>query len=198
MPIELADDNYRFQDAVREWCVEAFGVEVADNIATRCWRFFEEASELCQALGMTKADAEKLINYTWSRPVGEPHQEMGGAMVTLGALAGPAGLDMNACGNTELARCWENIDKIRAKQASKAKLGLGEGPLPGSAYLGKWVTLQMAVQVSGDWWLPQGLALEIVKDAYEGVPAWHLTSPQTATSVFAIPKDLCSAPRDVA
>ena len=45
-----------------------------------------------------------LVDYVWSRPIGEPEQEVGGVMVTLAAYCLAADLDMHAAGETELAR----------------------------------------------------------------------------------------------
>ncbi|MCA8120485.1 hypothetical protein LGN07_17320 [Burkholderia cepacia] len=82
---------------------------------------------------MTREEAHELVDYTWSRPVGEPTQEVGGVMVTLAALCLANGLDMHAAGETELARINvpETVAKIRAKQAAKPKHSpLPEAPRP--------------------------------------------------------------------
>ena len=42
-------------------------------------------------------------------------------MITLAALCLANGLDMHAAGETELARIWTMVEKIRAKQAAKPK-----------------------------------------------------------------------------
>lgn len=190
MSIKPAHESY--QEAVREWVVACFGEEVADDVATRCWRFFEEAGELCQSLGMRKEDALKLVEYTWARPPGEPHQEMGGVMVTLAAMATPARLDMKLCGEVELARCWLNIEKIRDKQRSKAKLGLGaKGPLPGGEHVGRFVTLGVAYRIEEmNLWLPQQSSYMILADAGND---WILNSMQHSID-FLAPKSICSEP----
>ena len=48
-------------------------------------------------------------------------------MLTLAAHCAAHGVDMQAAGETELARVWTKIDVIRRKQASKPKHA---GPLP--------------------------------------------------------------------
>jgi hypothetical protein len=117
-----------FQDRVRPWLDECFGEEVARNTVERNHRFLEEALELVQSLGCTWEDARKLVDYVFSRDVGEPNQELGGVMVTLAALSLANSLSMNAAAETELARVWQKIDVIRAKQARKVK----DSALPGS------------------------------------------------------------------
>ena len=117
-----------FQQRVQPWMLACFGAKISADKLERNHRFFEEAGELVQACGMTREEAHALVDYTWSRPVGEPTQEVGGVMVTLAALCLANGLDMHASGETELARINvpETVAKIRAKQAAKPK----HSPLP--------------------------------------------------------------------
>jgi hypothetical protein len=75
---------------------------------------------------MTRSEAHQLVDYTFDRPVGELHQEVGGVMVTLAALCLASNANMHESGETELARIWTKIEKIRAKQAAKPK----HSPLP--------------------------------------------------------------------
>ena len=122
------DERGAFQSRVHPWMLACFGSAVAADTVERNHRFFEEAAELVQACGMTASEAHQLVDYTWSRPIGEKTQEVGGVMVTLAALCLANGLDMHAAGETELARISapEIMAKIRAKQAAKPK----HSPLP--------------------------------------------------------------------
>ncbi|WP_063897253.1 hypothetical protein [Burkholderia ubonensis] len=115
-----------FQSRVQPWLLECFGAEIASDRAERNHRFLEEALELVQACGCTASDAHQLVDYTFSRPLGEPTQEIGGVMVTLAALSLANGLDMYAAAEAELARVWTKIEQIRAKQAAKPR----HSPLP--------------------------------------------------------------------
>jgi hypothetical protein len=116
-----------FQRRVVDWMMETFSMEVCRDNAERNHRFLEEALELVQAMGCTAAEAHMLVDYTFGRPVGDPEQEVGGTMVTLAALCAAADVSMAELGERELARCWQNIDRIRAKQAGKPR----SSPLPG-------------------------------------------------------------------
>ncbi|WP_321878433.1 Lar family restriction alleviation protein [Paraburkholderia bannensis] len=120
-----------FQARVQPWMMECFGAEISADRAERNHRFFEEATELVQACGMTASEAHQLVDYTFGRPVGEPHQEVGGVMVTLAALCLANSMDMHTDGETELARITrpDMVIRIRAKQASKPK----HSPLPAVA-----------------------------------------------------------------
>lgn len=110
-----------FQDRVVPWLMECFGAEIAGDRVERCDRFIEEALELAQSLDWTADRAHALVDYVFGRPQGEPHQEVGGVMVTLAALCQAVGLDMQRGGDDELARIMQPdiVAKIRAKQAAK-------------------------------------------------------------------------------
>jgi len=49
-------------------------------------------------------------------------------MTTLAALVSAYDLSMYMCGENELTRCWQRIDKIRLKHASKPKFDGTDGP----------------------------------------------------------------------
>jgi hypothetical protein len=118
-----------FQSRVQPWMMACFGAEISADRMERNHRFFEEATELVQACGMTASEAHQLVDYTYGRPVGERFQEVGGVMVTLAALCLANELNMHAAGEAELARIWTMVEKIRAKQAAKPK----HSPLPEAA-----------------------------------------------------------------
>jgi hypothetical protein len=123
-----------FQSRASEWCVAAFGdqmtVETSHSVkAERNHRFLEEALELVQSAGCTKAEALQLVDYVFARPVGELEQEVGGVMVCIALLCNKQGVSMDAAAEKELARIWTKVDAIRAKRAAKPEFG----PLPGYA-----------------------------------------------------------------
>ena len=117
-----------YQARVEEWMLACFGKVIPYDKTERNHRFLEEALELVQALNCTRSEAHQLVDYVFDRDTGEPTQEVGGVVVTLAALCVANGFDMSACGETELARIWTKIEKIRAKQAAKPK----HSPLPES------------------------------------------------------------------
>lgn len=108
-----------FQARVHEWVVSCFPPPAHYDRRERTHRFLEEALELAQASGCSRADAQALVDYVFSRGEGEVAQETGGVLVTLAALSNAQGVDMDDAGEVELARNWSRIDQIRAKQASK-------------------------------------------------------------------------------
>jgi hypothetical protein len=116
-----------YQTHVGKWMMACFGQAITQDGQERCHRFLEEALELVQSCGGTQEDAHRLVNYVFGRPIGEPAQEAGGVMVTLAALANVFGIDVDDAAATELARCWQKIDRIREKQKGKPI----RSPLPG-------------------------------------------------------------------
>jgi NTP pyrophosphatase (non-canonical NTP hydrolase) len=110
------------QDAVWQWCQETFeGIAAWHTDKERAYRFFEEAGELFQAVGMTQEDAYKVVDYVYGRPKGVISQEIGGVMITLLALAA----QQNQCVDTSMRDEYERIirpeikAKIRQKQLAK-------------------------------------------------------------------------------
>lgn len=117
-----------FQNQVDYWMLHTFGLEIAKDEQERGWRFMEEALELVQATGVTKADVLKLVEYTFDRKVGTIEEEVGGVRVTLSALCNAFHADEDKCADAELyGKCWPNAAAIRAKQATKP---LNNSPLP--------------------------------------------------------------------
>ena len=110
-----------FQNSVRDWILECFGSEISDYKPERNQRFLEESLELVQSCDMSPEDAHRLVDYVYSRPVGDKVQEVGGTLVTLAALCGAHRIHMELAAEDELLRIQKKdvMEKIRAKQATK-------------------------------------------------------------------------------
>lgn len=123
-------DQDSFQARVAPWVKACFGSELAASMTERNHRFLEEALELVQSLGCSKDEALNLVEYVYSRSVGDPPQEVGGVRVTLAALCAAAGLHEDECAETELTRVNrpEMITKIREKQKRKPSMSTQEAP----------------------------------------------------------------------
>lgn len=118
-----------YQERVGEWMGQCFSPEIIGEARERNHRFLEEALEFVQSTGCTVSEAHQLVDYVFGRPIGDPDQEVGGVMVTLGAACNVFGLSMDDAAERELARINDPaiMAKIRAKQAAKPK----HTPLPG-------------------------------------------------------------------
>lgn len=125
---DLEDKGKTYQDRVAAAHHALFHDDPTD-VPERRARFFEEANETCQAFGMTREEAHQLVDYTYSRPAGEPKKEIGGAYVTLTSLCVEAGINAMECAEADLAKLMrpETIERIRAKRSTRH----GRGPLPG-------------------------------------------------------------------
>lgn len=129
-----------FQGRVQPWMQACFGPEISADRLERGDRLLEEVFELLQSGGYPRERVASLTGYVWSRPTGEPAQEVGGVMVTLAAYCLAHELDMHSAGETELARIWTKVEAIRAKQAAKPK---------GSALPQEWSTPAPVVPAEG-------------------------------------------------
>lgn len=114
------DENY--QSRVMDWIRECFGPIESSMRVERNHRFLEEALELVQSLGCSEEEAGQLLNHVYSRPIGEPIQELGGVMVTLAALSGVNQMSMVEGGEEELKRVWKKIDQIKDNQKEKKSI----------------------------------------------------------------------------
>ncbi|WP_296585652.1 hypothetical protein [Xanthobacter sp.] len=116
---ERALDASSFQRRVGHWMQACFGPAISADKLERGDRLLEEVLELLQSGGYPPERVAALTGYVWSRPAGEPAQEVGGVEVTLAAYCLAHGLDKHQAGETELARIWTKVEAIRAKQAAK-------------------------------------------------------------------------------
>lgn len=172
-----------FQARVAPWMQECFGPEISADRLERNDRFMEEALELVQASGFPKERAYALIEYVYGRDQGEINQEVGGVMVTLAAHCLAHGVDMHEAGETELARIWTKVDKIRAKQAAKptgSALPIAS-PIPSDAGDREAIVEECARIAEQDDRSP--LARE---HGYE--PEWYRVAKRTAQRIRALAK----------
>lgn len=111
----------RFQERTAAWMLACFTPEIAADVIERGDRLAEEVFEALQSVDYPQERLAALSNYVYGRPKGEPHQEVGGIMVTLAAWCTAHGVDLHEAGEEELARILqpEIIEKIRAKQKAK-------------------------------------------------------------------------------
>ncbi len=118
----MSEGDYQVQ--VADWVLEALGEETAKNIPERSLRFAEEAIELTQACGVDAETVHRLVDYVFSRPVGDPAQEVAGALVTLYSAAAALGIDADEELEKELKRIWqpEVIERCRRRQYEKREV----------------------------------------------------------------------------
>ncbi len=113
-----------FQSRMDPWLLDCFGPALARDPHERNLRFAEEALELLQSLSLSRESAHAMVDLVWSRPAGDPAQEVGGAVMTLAALCQAHGLPMQTLAEAELTRVSDpaTTARIRAKQAQKPRI----------------------------------------------------------------------------
>ena len=109
------------QNRIAAWAVKVLGEEAATNIPERSLRTAEEAIELAQACGVDAASVHRLVDYVFSRPVGNPAQEIAGTMVTLYAMAAAVGVHADTEFEIEVERIHqpEVIERCQRRQIEK-------------------------------------------------------------------------------
>lgn len=107
--------------------VPHFSAERDPDQRERGFRFCEEALELVQSLGVTKAGVLPLVEYVVDRDAGTPEKEAGDALSTLAALCNARCVPMNISLLERMQSNWQNAGAIRAKHESKTT----RRPLPG-------------------------------------------------------------------
>ncbi|HRF08514.1 MAG TPA: hypothetical protein PL193_07710 [Xanthobacteraceae bacterium] len=115
------------QKVAMAWACRAFTPQVARNAIERAQRFFEEAGELAQACGLSRAQCDAILDRVFARPKGSAEKEFGDVGLTLLTLAEAEGYSADECEARQLAAAQAKPDAHwRARQNAKAKSGLGQ------------------------------------------------------------------------
>lgn len=117
------------QNVVHRWCVSAFGDDHARSVEQRGIRLAEEAIETAQASGCQAEMLHRLVDYVYSRPVGDLQQEIGGVGVTLLALGAAAAIDVDHAERKEITRVLSKpLKHFAARNAAKNAAGFSVEP----------------------------------------------------------------------
>jgi hypothetical protein len=109
-----------FQKQVNYWTDKCFGEAARQDLDTRNRRLLEEVMELTQSGGLAREAAHQIVDFVHDRPADpDPRLQVGGALVTLAALATTHGVMLGAVADAELDAGWRKMDLIRAKQSEK-------------------------------------------------------------------------------
>lgn len=113
------NETGEYQDRAFEWARRCFGEKSVSDPVERAFRFLEESLELAQAVGCSKDDAIRLVDYVYGRKSGNIEQEVGGVFITLAVLCSSLDHLMQELGERELCRVVDKIDQIREKHVRK-------------------------------------------------------------------------------
>ena len=118
-----------WQRLVQRWSFLTFR-EHSSRITPRIrmFRLLEETLELSQAEGVDLADVYTIVDQVYSRPTGQPHQELGGVIVCAVAYAACAGYDLEEAFWSEFERIMDPamMEKVRTRNLSGDKIGMQE------------------------------------------------------------------------
>lgn len=117
----------QLQNRVVEWGRRCFGDDHMSDTKLRALRLLEEAIEFSQAVGVPIEQAARLVNYVYTRPVGNPEQELGGVGVCALAAAGALGVSTAQVLLTEIDRVEsKSPEHFAARNKAKCDAGFGE------------------------------------------------------------------------
>lgn len=120
-PLEERD---RRQAEVFAWVQAAFTREQARSLPQRGLRLLEEAIEAFQAVGGDPGFAHRLVDYVYSRPVGDLTQELGGVSIGILALAAAAGVSADEAERVEAERVLAKpLEYFRKRNEVKSAAG---------------------------------------------------------------------------
>ena len=110
-----------YQARIGSWVSHVFGVDAAADTVERALRAAEEIVELAQACGVKRESLHRLVDYVFSRPTGDPAQEIGGCMLTVYAVAESLRVNADSRLEAELERIQqpEVIERCRNRQTEK-------------------------------------------------------------------------------
>lgn len=101
------------------------GQSCVENKIERSLRYLEESIELVQSIGLSKEQAQKILNRVYDRPV-NPYvaDEIGGSMFTLMVLAATLNFDPMICCDEALTYFCKNAEKIQENHHKKLEEGV--------------------------------------------------------------------------
>lgn len=112
-----------------DWACRCFGNQMRDT-PTRAIRTLEEVAEFCQAVGVDREQAYRVVTTVYSRPAGEALQELGGVLMTSYLLCAQWGVDPEEVFLRELRRVLAKEagrpGTFAERNQEKVDLGLGE------------------------------------------------------------------------
>lgn len=106
------------------WALQTYGSAV-HGVRYQAFRFIEEALELVQAMGLTKEDVSRTVEYVFARRRGDAYEEFGDVRLTLDIMAESLHISSDdAYENCLLRVAGLDILKARAKDQAKIAAGL--------------------------------------------------------------------------
>lgn len=116
------------QARVFDWGCRAFGNDQMRSPQQRALRLIEEAIELAQSVFADKDQLHRLVDYVYSRPVGQVEAELGGVGVCLLAMAECVRVNADETEEREVARIMAKpIEHFTKRNQEKNDAGFKAG-----------------------------------------------------------------------
>lgn len=115
------------QERTAEWVEDFSGIACLMDKEERTWRLVEETFEYAQTQGVSREMLDKIRDHVYSRPVGEPTQELAGIGVCLLAAAESQSTDLESLLDAELTRVEAfDPEDFKARKARKRSAGISK------------------------------------------------------------------------
>ena len=110
------------QIKIFDWVIRCFGPTSPQE---RLKRLLEEAVELAQSEDISKSEAQQIVEYVYSRPKGDPEQEVGGLCVCILAYCELKGYLASVLEKRECRRVLKkDPEHFRERHNKKAEAGI--------------------------------------------------------------------------
>ena len=106
------------------WGLRSFGEEHMTNLPLRALRHGEESIEVMQSLKVSEEVVHQMVRNVYSKPPGDPLQEIGGSLMTANMLCEVMGVEADIVLELEIQRVLSKPPAHFAER-NKAKLNLG-------------------------------------------------------------------------
>jgi hypothetical protein len=110
-----------WQTRLNTWATRVFGIDHLQDPIVRGKRLVEESIEFAQSVGVDEHAIEQITAHVYSRPPGEPFQELGGVSLTFLAACTAMAVDANHVTNAELERVEAKGDAHFQKRNAEKK-----------------------------------------------------------------------------
>jgi hypothetical protein len=122
-------DASALQETISAWVIDRFGIVCQTDYGERAMRVLEEAYELAQSVGVSSTAAFVTLQHVYSKPKGNPAQELAGVGVTALAMAECLGEDFATIVIEETTRILGlSREHFQKRHQAKADAGIALPP----------------------------------------------------------------------
>jgi len=116
----------KLQSRSLEWYQRAISIPSSFTRLDRVEHFIHRAIQIARAVGVTPAELDLMIDKAKHDAIMMPNQAVGATLVTLSAVAGNYGLELDRCAKDELERLWDPKVVARCQDRENSIAGVKE------------------------------------------------------------------------